>query len=215
MHNRLEGPDGRPLADRLAAWRPGVALASACYLAPPELRDPGGVGLPLWWVWPADSWSAGDRREELLLGAALALAAVSDEGQATSAQTSPRLRVVTTADQTERPDVAQDVQEILDRASQNRRRIPDLDLSPVPRPGTLDRICLAAAVLLLPPGLRRAGRDETPQMWPWPDSYWASGQTRGQELLDALSFALTALQTSDRLTTPSRPGLLVVSGEAQ
>lgn len=215
VHDRLEGPDGRPLADLLSVWRPGVALASACYLAPPELRDPGGVGLPLWWVWPSDSWSAGDRRDELLLGAALALAAVSDECQATPAQTSPRLRVVTTADQIERPDVAQDVQGILDRASQNRRRLPDLELSPVPRPGTLDRICLAAAVLLLPPGLRRAGRGEVPQMWPWPDSYWISGQSRGQELLDALTFALTALQTNDRLTMPSRPGLLVVSEEVQ
>ena len=111
--------------------------------------------------------------------------------------------------------VAQDVQGVLHQASQTRRRLPDLDLSPVPRPGTLDRICLAAAVLLLPPGLRRAGRGETPQMWPWPDSYWISGQSRAEELLDALTFALTALQTSDRLTMPSRPGLLVVSREAQ
>ena len=75
MWKQLTGPDGNDLS-RTARISAGIAPAAACYVMPSWARDRGATDIPPWWTWPAASWVAGDRRQELLLAAALALAAV-------------------------------------------------------------------------------------------------------------------------------------------
>ena len=75
MWKQLTGPEGNDLS-RTARIVAGIAPAAACYVMPTWARDRGATDIPLWWTWPAGSWVSGDRRQELLLAAALALAAV-------------------------------------------------------------------------------------------------------------------------------------------
>jgi hypothetical protein len=75
MWKQLTGSEGNDLS-RTTRIVAGIAPAAACYVMPSWARDRGATDVPLWWIWPAGSWVSGDRRQELLLAAALALAAV-------------------------------------------------------------------------------------------------------------------------------------------
>ena len=79
MWQQLTGPDGNDLS-RTPRIIAGIAQAAACYVMPSWARDRGATDIPLWWTWPAGRWVSGDRRQELLLAAALALAAVEQTG---------------------------------------------------------------------------------------------------------------------------------------
>lgn len=192
-------------------WRIGIAPAAASYLTPPSLRNTGAAGQPIWWVWPPASWSAGDRREELILGTALAIAAAEHTRPDSVPSTAPRLTVV----DTERTRPNTNISEITAAVttSQDFARSPDGEPTAALRPGALDRICLAAAVLVLPTELRHSGSRAVPQMWPWPDELWSvGGSDRTSELVRGIALALAAIQTWDRLHTPTRPGLHVLAG---
>ena len=213
VHARLEGPDGRPLARLRSEWRVGIAPAAACYLAPQVLRDPGAAGRPMWWVWPPGSWSDGARREELILGAALALAAAEDVWTDITPGSTPRLTVVDAESTQARPHGIPDEITTAVTTVRDFARSPDGDPAASLRPGALDRICLAAAVLTLPAELRRPGSTGVPQMWPWPDDLWKVGSNdRSVDLVRGVALALAALQTWDRLDDPTRPGLQVLAG---
>ena len=79
MWTQLTGPAGNDLS-RTAWIVAGIAPAAACYVMPSWARDRGATDIPLWWIWPPAIWVTGDRRQELLLAAALALAAVEQAG---------------------------------------------------------------------------------------------------------------------------------------
>ena len=71
-----------------------VEMAAAVYAMPEQFRELGSrTGLPLMWPWPAPLFVGdADRREQLLLAAALCLAAV--ERRDAAAEMPPALTLV-------------------------------------------------------------------------------------------------------------------------
>ena len=86
MWKQLTGPEGNDLS-RTARIAAGIAPAAACYVMPTWARDRGATDVPPWWIWPARNWVPGERRQELLLAAALALAAAEENMAHASALT--------------------------------------------------------------------------------------------------------------------------------
>ena len=77
---RLRGPGGQDPAALAALSEDDdvVEMAAAVYALPEQFRELGSrTGLPLMWPWPAELWEGlADRRDQLLLAAALCAAAV-------------------------------------------------------------------------------------------------------------------------------------------
>lgn len=80
VREHLRGPDGRDPAQAAALAEDDdvVEMAAAVYAMPQQFRELGTrSGLPLMWPWPAKLFLGdADRREQLLLAAALCLVAV-------------------------------------------------------------------------------------------------------------------------------------------
>jgi nucleotide-binding universal stress UspA family protein len=201
MWTQLTGPEGNDLS-RTARIIAGIAPAAACYVMPSWARDRGATGVPPWWTWPAKSWLPGDRRQELLLAAALALAAV--EQTPTHGQPPP-LTVVRDADETTRPASAGHRRGSRDRilaaVEQARADLVDhegLDPARSLRPSGLESLMLATACHLLPAEMREIGRAGVPQMWAWPTTSWMDIQDRATELTIAAAMAQAVIELHDR-----------------
>lgn len=96
----LTGPGGMDLA----AERPSspdddaAQLSAAVYATPPQLREAGRTGIPLMWPWPRSRYQADlPRRAELLLAAALLVAAVERLDRSPAGRAGP-LRLLAEAD---------------------------------------------------------------------------------------------------------------------
>ena len=80
VRDDLRGPDGSDpaLSDPLGPEDDAVEMCAAVYALPDQFRELGSTtGMPLMWAWPARLFRGHMvRREQLLLAAALALAAV-------------------------------------------------------------------------------------------------------------------------------------------
>jgi len=219
MWTQLTGPDGNDLS-RTARIVAGIAPAAACYVMPSWARDRGATDIPLWWTWPAGSWISGDRRQELLLAAALALAAVE---QTPAHGQPPPLTVVRDTDETTRPAPAGHRRgsrdRILTAVEQARADLVDhegLDPARSLRPSGLESLMLATACHLLPAEMREIGRAGVPQMWAWPTSSWIDIQDRATELTIAAAMAQAVIELHDR--TETRRGrtstLAIIDGRA-
>jgi hypothetical protein len=204
LWTQLTGPDGNDLS-RTARIAAGIAPAAACYVMPSWARDQGATDIPLWWTWPPGSWVSGDRRQELLLAAALALAAVEQAG--TNGQPPP-LTLVRDVDETTRPAPAGHRRgsrdRILTAVERARAELVDhegLDPARSLRPSGLESLMLATACHLLPAEMREIGRAGVPQMWAWPTSSWIDIQDRATELTIAAAMAQAVIELHDRTET--------------
>lgn len=219
MWKQLTGPEGNDLS-RTARIVAGIAPAAACYVMPSWARDRGVANVPMWWTWPAGSWVSGERRQELLLAAALALAAVEQAGPAQPPST---LTLVRDADEISRSTPfghrrgARD--RILSAVDQAREDLLDhegLDPAQSLRPAGLESLMLATACYLLPVEMREIARAGVPQMWAWPTSSWIDIQDRAAELTIAAAMAQAVIELYDR--TDARRGrtaaFAVIDGQA-
>ena len=220
MWKQLTGPEGNDLS-RTTRIVAGIAPAAACYVMPNWARNRGTTDVPLWWTWPAESWVSGDRRQELLLAAALALAAV--EQTDSHGPLPPPLTVVKDADEITRPTPAGHRRGSRDRilaaVDQARADLVDhegLDPARSLRPSGLESLMLATACYLLPAEMREIGRAGVPQMWAWPTSSWIDIQDRATELTIAAAMAQAVIELHDR--TETRRGrtstLAIIDGKA-
>jgi hypothetical protein len=220
MWKQLTGPDGDDLS-RTTRIVAGIAPAAACYVMPSWARDRGATDVPLWWIWPAGSWVSGDRRQELLLAAALALAAVEHTGS--HGPQTPPLTLVGDADEITRSTPAGHRRGSRDRilaaVEQARADLVDhegLDPARSPRPSGLESLMLATACHLLPAEMREIGRAGVPQMWAWPTTSWIDIQDRATELTIAAAMAQAVIELHDR--TEKRRGrtstLAIIDGQA-
>ena len=219
MWKQLTGPEGNDLS-RTARIAAGIAPAAACYVMPTWARDRGATGVPPWWIWPARNWVSGERRQELLLAAALALAAV--EQTDSHGPFPPPLTVVRDADEITRPTPVGHRRGSRDRilaaVDQARTALVDhegLDPARSQRPSGLESLMLATACHLLPAEMRQIGRAGVPQMWAWPTSSWVDIQDRATELTIAAAMAQAVIELHDR--TNARRGrtstLAVINGK--
>jgi hypothetical protein len=220
MWKQLTGPEGNDLS-RTTQIVAGIAPAAACYVMPSWARDRGATDVPLWWIWPAGSWVSGDRRQELLLAAALALAAVEHTGS--HGPQTPPLTLVRDADEITRSAPAGHRRGSRDRilaaVEQARADLVDhegLDPARSPRPSGLESLMLATACHLLPAEMREIGRAGVPQMWAWPTSSWIDIQDRATELTIAAAMAQAVIELHDR--TEKHRGrtstLAIIDGQA-
>lgn len=205
VYGRLTDPNGRALNESNQRLAAGIAPAAACYALPEFARDLGSVGVPLLWTWPADSWAAGDRRNELLLAAALALAATLEQAKTGGMTDRPRLSVVRDGDvpeddQGERRPADHRIGWATAAVERVRADLVDVDgedPSCSLRPMAVERLALAAACYLLPAELRAASRTGVPQMWAWPDATWIEHSDREGELLTGAAMVLATIELLD------------------
>jgi hypothetical protein len=220
MWKQLTGPEGNDLS-RTARIAAGIAPAAACYVMPTWARDRGATGVPPWWIWPARNWVSGERRQELLLAAALALAA-AEENMAHE-PLAPTLAVVGDAPGRGRPTASGARRSSRDRVlaavGQARTALVDHEgLDPVRsrRPSGLESLMLATACHLLPVEMRGIGCAGVPQMWAWPASSWVDIHDRATELTIAAAMAQAVIELYDR--TNARRGrtstLAIIDGHA-
>ena len=213
----LVGPDGRPLATTAPAYVEGIAPAAACYLLPLWAREQSRSGVPLWWIWPDGSWGAGpSRRHELLLAAALGLAAVEHH---TPPWTGRTLTVVpdNAAVRTKRPRVDDRRPAILQAVEQARvevRDYDDLDPATSSRPAAVEALTLAAACYLLPEVMREKEASEVPKLWAWPTEAWIHHDDRAAELMTGVALALAAIELIDASAASHPRSLAIVRGAA-
>src|SRR4029079_197497 len=203
--NTAPGREGTPRLPP-AGFPPGIAPAAACYVMPTWARDRGATGVPPWWIWPARNWVSGERRQELLLAAALALAAV--EQTDSHGPFPPPLTVVRDADEITRPTPVGHRRGSRDRilaaVDQARTALVDhegLDPARSLRPSGLESLMLATACHLLPAEMREIGRSGVPQIWAWPTSSWIDIQDRATELIIAAAMAQAVIELHDRTET--------------
>lgn len=195
----LPGPTGHLLADvtddRLIA---GIAPAAACYALPPEARSADTV--PPWWTWRPSSWSAGHRRDELVLAAAFGLAAIDAELRH-HAPTAV-LRVVGQPDTVVTPTRDRERHaKVIDLVQAARNDLVDYDqMDPArsTRPTALPSLVMAAAVYFLPAEMRELSRTGVPFLWAWPSASWRQLPRRIDEQATATAMTLAALEIYDR-----------------
>lgn len=78
IRDKMVGPDGSDpaLSRPISLDDDAIEMCAAVYALPGQFRERGRSGTPLMWPWPWDRFQGGlSRREELLLGAAMLLAA--------------------------------------------------------------------------------------------------------------------------------------------
>lgn len=100
IRKSVKGPDGGdPALGRPTSLEDdAVEMCAAVYALPVQFRELGKSGIPLMWAWPWDLYGKGlDRRDELMLAAALLLSSVErlDRGQIQDVR---HLQAVTTSD---------------------------------------------------------------------------------------------------------------------
>ncbi len=211
----LVGPDGRPLATTGPAYVEGIAPAAACYLLPLWAREQSRTGVPLWWIWPDGSWGAGpSRRHELLLAAALGLAALEHHNPPWTGRT---LTAVpdTAGTPAKRPRIDDRRPGILQAVEQTRMEVRDYDdLNPATssRPAAIEALTLAAACYLLPEVMREKGASEVPNLWAWPTKAWIHHDDRATELMTGVALALAAIELMDAGTAGHPRPLTVLAG---
>ena len=216
--DRLAGPGGGVLGGSGRA-SVGIAAAAACYVMPDWARGTDPTGVPVWWIWPAGSWGTAERRQELVLGAALALAAVA---ASTPTQPSvPTLAVVRDAADTRpaAPGARRRPRDtVLAAVDQARADLVDhegLDPALSQRTTGLESLMLAAACYLLPTEMRQMARAGVPTIWAWPTVSWINHPDRHTELTVAAAMTQAVIELYDR-TRPvqGRPSttLTVIDG---
>ncbi len=212
----LVDPDGRPLASTAEAYVEGIAPAAACYLLPLWAREQSRTGAPLWWIWPDSSWGAGpSRRHELLLAAALGLAALEHH---TPPWTGRTLTVVpdSAGSPAGRPRIDDRRPALLQTIEQARAEVRDYDgLDPATssRPAALEALTLAAGCYFLPEVMREMGAAEVPNLWAWPTKAWIQHDDRAAELITGVALALAAIELVDASeATHSRTLSVIVGG---
>lgn len=205
IYGRLTDPNGRALNESNRQMAAGIGPAAACYALPEFARDLGSAGVPLLWTWPAESWAAGDRRNELLLAAALALAAILEHTPPVGTSDRPRLSVVRDSkvpevDQNSRRSADHRIDRATAAVERVRAKLVDVDgedPSCSLRPMAVERLALAAACYLLPAELRAGSRTGVPQMWAWPDATWIEHADREGELLIGAAMVLATIELLD------------------
>ena len=210
----LVGPDGRPLATTAPAHVEGIAPAAACYLLPLWAREQSRTGVPLWWIWPDGSWGAGpSRRHELLLAAALGLAALEHH---TPPWTGRTLTVVPGAGAlAKRPridDRRPAILQAVERARVGVRDYDGLDPATSTRPAAVEALTLAAACYLLPEVMRETGISNVPNLWAWPTKAWIQHDDRVSELMTGVALTLAAIELIDAEVLSRPRGLAVIAG---
>ncbi len=213
----LVDPDGRPLAPTAPAYVEGIAPAAACYLLPLWAREQSRTGVPLWWIWPDGSWGAGpSRRDELLLGAALGLAALEHHSPPWTGRT---LTVVpdgagTPAKRARIDDRRPAILQGVEQARIEVRDYDDLDPATSSRPTAVDALTLAAACYLLPEVMREMGASEVPNLWAWPTKAWIHHDDRAAELMTGVALALAAVELIVAGPVSHPRSLAVIAGGA-
>jgi len=219
VYRRLTGPGNEPIDEITETTAVGIAPAAACYAMPPWARSTGADEKPLLWLWPAPTWGAGDRDQELSLAAAFGVAAAVDYARR-GEQPRPTLSVVREDGSTSRrrrpePDVPGWVVGLVE---QRRAQLVDLDGGDPARslrPRADERMALAAACYLLPSELRAQGRSAVPLMWAMPDHLWIDYPDRLDELIEGVALLLATIELTDVTRSyRSRPApLTVIDGE--
>ena len=169
----------------------------------------------MWWIWPARSWGTAERRQELVLGAALALAAVA---ASTPTQSSvPTLAVVRDAADTHpaAPGARRRPRDtVLAAVDQARADLVDhegLDPALSQRTTGLESLMLAAACYLLPTEMRQMARAGVPTIWAWPTVSWINHPDRDIELNVAAAMTQAVIELYDRTDgRQSRPAALAI-----
>lgn len=206
--SRLTDPYGSPLGRSGRQTAAGFAPAAACYASPEFAREADAEGVPLFWTWPRQAWSSGDRRNELLLAGALALAAILHEQQdsQSTAQKRPRLSLVRDHDESpiveRRPDLVDHEAVAAAAGSVAAARVELVDADGAEptgslRPMAVDRLALGAACYLLPEELRSDSRTGVPQMWAWPDATWIEHDDRIGELITGAAMVVATVELFD------------------
>ena len=204
----LVGPDGRPLATAAPAYVEGIAPAAACYLLPLWARERSRTGVPLWWIWPDSSWGAGpSRRHELLLAAALGLAALEHHTPPWTGRTLTVVPDVAGAP-AKRPRIDDRRPAILQAVEQTRMEVrdyDDLDPATSSRPAAIEALTLAAACYFLPEVMRETGASEVPNLWAWPSKAWIRHDDRAADLMTGVALALAAIELIDTAASVRHP----------
>lgn len=194
----------------------GMEAAAACYLLPDWARETED-GVPLWWMWPADSWAPGEnRRQELVLATGLALGALERrlpqaglsvvDGQGT--RRPRRSDIVDLVHAAHQQLLALDTSnrsEIANALAQGRRVLPAARAA--------EALSLAAACHLLPEQLREIStRSNVPSLWAWPAAAWSPHISREDELVTAIALTIVLIEMVDG---GIRPDLTVLPGQVE
>lgn len=209
----LVGPDGRPLATTSPAYVQGIAPAAACYLLPRWAREQSRTGVPLWWIWPDGSWGVSpSRRHELLLAAALGLAALEHH---TPAWTGRALTVVSAGTSSKRPRIEDRRPQMLQAVEQARVTLRDCDgqdPATSSRPTAVEALTLAAACYLLPEVMRETEASGVPNLWAWPRRTWIQHDDRVAEVITGIALTLAAIELTDATPANHPKHLAVIPG---
>lgn len=193
----------------------GMEAAAACYLLPEWARETAD-GVPLWWMWPAESWTPGQtRRQELVLAIGLTLGALERR------LPQPGLTVVDGAG-SRRPRRS-DIVDLVHAAHQQllQGAPPRVEMASalsqgrkvLPAARAAEALSLAAACHLLPEQLREIGsRSGVPSLWAWPATAWTTHTAREDELVTAIALTIVLIEMVDG---GIRPDLTVLPGQIE